>query len=89
MYWFSGTLSIGVLGLAIGSGPKTHVLDRVSCIRPKNKLDDGEGDIWSLPAYGAEPAKIPRLFKSGNEADFLGNERNSLLARNLKPSPMQ
>jgi hypothetical protein len=42
-----------------------------------------------IPAYGTEPAKMPRLFRFGNEADFLGNERNSLFARNLKLSPLQ
>jgi len=42
-----------------------------------------------IPAYGTEPAKMPRLFRFGNEAEFLGNERNSLFARNLKLLPLQ
>jgi pimeloyl-ACP methyl ester carboxylesterase len=42
-----------------------------------------------IPAYGTEPAKMPRLFRFGSEADFLGDERNSLLAGNLKLLPLQ
>jgi len=42
-----------------------------------------------IPAYGTEPAKMPRLFRFRNESEFLGNERNSLFARNLKLLPLQ
>ncbi len=42
-----------------------------------------------IPAYGTEPAKMPRLFRFTSEADFLGNERNSVFARNLKLLPLQ
>lgn len=41
------------------------------------------------PAYGTEPAKMPHLFRFDNESQFLGNERNSLFARNLKLLPLQ
>lgn len=42
-----------------------------------------------IPAYGTEPAKMPHLVRFGNEAEFLGNERNSLFARGLKLLPLQ
>ncbi|MBC8875598.1 MAG: prolyl oligopeptidase family serine peptidase [Planctomycetes bacterium] len=42
-----------------------------------------------IPAYGTEPAKMPRLFRFGNESEFLGSERNSMFAANLKLLPLQ
>jgi hypothetical protein len=44
---------------------------------------------WGIPAYRAEPKRLPKLFRFGSESEFVANENIGVFVQGLQQTPIE
>jgi predicted esterase len=61
---------------------------RIEQIEPEKVYRVAMG-YWGIPAYRAEPKRMPKLFRFGSESEFVANENVGVFVQGLRQTPIE